>query len=466
MLSESLHTKAKTIQCESSFDSNHPKHSSGFYLPNNRTQTAIQRKEDSYLINNRPQAETPLQFQKNNTGLPDNLKSGIENLSGYSMNDVKVHYNSSQPAQLNAHAYAQGSNIHIAPGQEKHLPHEAWHVVQQKQGRVKPTMQMKGKVNVNDDKGLEKEADVMGARAISVENNSEIKNLTQRKSNANTYQLFPWGKSALAAIGAIGTAVSSSAGTAVSGALGLTGTLASVATFGVPLAIGTGAAGLAYAGYKGYHAYRRYSTHHAVQQELSQYDPANNPNVNLNVGAHPRSQLALIPNAGALPGAPAGPLANRRYRIDINQGNPTGEGMTDPDMIASAITHEKTHIANDQSYDENLGRLNNAAPVNLTTAEMGAINGPAVTDPTEIILHRVQQLQQTAQNDPQVPQQWRQYIINRLDYIIQGMNPMLEYDTVINELLHFLYAKNIAADSETVQEITTMAKENHERRTQ
>ena len=101
----------------------------------------------------------------NHTGLPDGLKTGIENLSGYSMNDVKVHYNSNQPAQFKAHAFAQGSNIHLGAGQEKHLPHEAWHVVQQKQGRVKPTMQMKGKFNVNDDKGLEQEADVMGAKA-------------------------------------------------------------------------------------------------------------------------------------------------------------------------------------------------------------------------------------------------------------------------------------------------------------
>lgn len=59
------------------------------------------------------------------------------------MKDVKVNYNSDKPAQLQAHAYAQGNEIHIAPGQEKHLPHEAWHVAQQKQGRVKPTLQMK-----------------------------------------------------------------------------------------------------------------------------------------------------------------------------------------------------------------------------------------------------------------------------------------------------------------------------------
>jgi len=98
----------------------------------------------------------------NNTGLPDKLKSGIESLSGLSMDHVRVHYNSSQPAQLNALAYAQGSEIHLAPGQERHLPHEAWHVVQQAQGRVKPTLQMKDGVPVNDDPGLEREADVMG----------------------------------------------------------------------------------------------------------------------------------------------------------------------------------------------------------------------------------------------------------------------------------------------------------------
>ncbi len=102
----------------------------------------------------------------NQTGLPDGLKAGIEQLSGVALDDVKVHYNSSQPATLQAHAYAQGTDIHIAPGQEKHLPHEAWHVVQQKQGRVKPTMQLKGTVPVNDDAGLEKEADVMGAKSL------------------------------------------------------------------------------------------------------------------------------------------------------------------------------------------------------------------------------------------------------------------------------------------------------------
>jgi hypothetical protein len=111
-------------------------------------------------------APAQLKTPENQTGMPDSLKSGVESLSGFDLSDVKVHYNSSQPAQLNALAYAQGSDIHVAPGQERHLPHEAWHVVQQRQGRVQPTMQLRDSVPVNDDPGLEKEADVMGAKAM------------------------------------------------------------------------------------------------------------------------------------------------------------------------------------------------------------------------------------------------------------------------------------------------------------
>jgi hypothetical protein len=129
-----------------------------------QTQQTIQLRE--MMDQHSESKNTVVPTQPNKTGLPDQLKTGVENLSGYSMDDVRVHRNSPKPAQLQAHAYAQGTDIHLAHGQEKHLPHEAWHVVQQKQGRVKPTMQMKGKVNVNDDAGLEREADVMGGRRL------------------------------------------------------------------------------------------------------------------------------------------------------------------------------------------------------------------------------------------------------------------------------------------------------------
>lgn len=119
-----------------------------------------------YPPDHRPAAHVQAQAPSNQTGLPDALKAGVEQLAGISLDDVRVHYNSAKPAQLDALAFAQGRDIHVAPGQEQHLPHETWHLVQQAQSRVKPTMHWKAGVAVNDDLGLEQEADIMGARAV------------------------------------------------------------------------------------------------------------------------------------------------------------------------------------------------------------------------------------------------------------------------------------------------------------
>ncbi len=83
-----------------------------------------------------------------------------------SLDAVRTHYDSSKPAVLHAFAYTQGTDIFVAPGQEQYLPHEAWHVVQQMQGRVAPTSQAMG-VLINDETGLEQEAEAMGRRAAT-----------------------------------------------------------------------------------------------------------------------------------------------------------------------------------------------------------------------------------------------------------------------------------------------------------
>lgn len=119
------------------------------------------------------QQHKPIQAKKNQTGMPDQLKTGIEDLSGLSLDPVRVHYNSSAPAQLNALAYAQGHDIHVGPGQEQHLPHEAWHVVQQMQGRVQPTTQSSEGVSINDNPNLEQEADHMGQKAMQLKITTE-----------------------------------------------------------------------------------------------------------------------------------------------------------------------------------------------------------------------------------------------------------------------------------------------------
>ena len=99
--------------------------------------------------------------------LPDDLSQGVEELSGTSVKGVRAHFNSPEPLRIGAHAFTRGDHIYVGPGQERHLAHEAWHIVQQRQGRVNPTVVVDGQA-VNDDVALERDAETMGARATSV----------------------------------------------------------------------------------------------------------------------------------------------------------------------------------------------------------------------------------------------------------------------------------------------------------
>ena len=115
-----------------------------------------------------PDSATAGGQRPNRTGLPDGLKSGVESLSGVSLDDVKVHFNSALPRSFKAHAIAQGSDIHLGPGEERSLPHEAWHVVQQKLGRVQPNIEINHSL-VNADAALEGEATEMGRKAAALD---------------------------------------------------------------------------------------------------------------------------------------------------------------------------------------------------------------------------------------------------------------------------------------------------------
>lgn len=94
----------------------------------------------------------------NKTGIPQIIKQRFEDKSGFSFDDVKVHYNSQKPAAIQALAYTQGSNVYMGPGQEQHLKHELGHVVQQKQGIVRATGEING-AKLNDDSSMERAAD-------------------------------------------------------------------------------------------------------------------------------------------------------------------------------------------------------------------------------------------------------------------------------------------------------------------
>ena len=102
--------------------------------------------------------EQPKKQMPNLTGIPTQMKLDFERRSGLSFDDVRVHYNSDKPRKIGALAYTQIPQVHIGPGQERHLRHELGHVVQQKRGIVRPTAIEHG-MAINRDPVLEHGAD-------------------------------------------------------------------------------------------------------------------------------------------------------------------------------------------------------------------------------------------------------------------------------------------------------------------
>ncbi|NEQ37489.1 MAG: hypothetical protein F6K40_14920 [Okeania sp. SIO3I5] len=87
--------------------------SQGFGFVDNRSESLARRNIQTQM--RRPST----QKKESSAELPSNLKSGIENLSGYSITEAKVYRNSSKTAALQASAYSPETNIHLAPRKEK-----------------------------------------------------------------------------------------------------------------------------------------------------------------------------------------------------------------------------------------------------------------------------------------------------------------------------------------------------------
>lgn len=98
------------------------------------------------------------------TGMPAQLRSNVAAATGQNMANVRVHNNSPRPTQMQAQAYTQGSNIHLARGNAT-AAHEVGHVVQQNQGRVAATTNQAAPLNAA--RNNERQADQVGTRAAS-----------------------------------------------------------------------------------------------------------------------------------------------------------------------------------------------------------------------------------------------------------------------------------------------------------
>ncbi len=131
----------------------------------------------------------------NGGAVPADVMQKMESTLGADFSNVKINTNSSKATDTGALAFTQGNSIDFAPGQfnpnsksgQELLGHELTHVVQQRQGRVKPTASING-MPLNDNAGLEKEADVMGAKAASSSVTSQLKKEGTSPQDSNITQ--------------------------------------------------------------------------------------------------------------------------------------------------------------------------------------------------------------------------------------------------------------------------------------
>lgn len=110
--------------------------------------------------------------ESNTTGMPDEVKSQMENSFHRDFSSVHVEPDSQEAVDVGALAFTQDNSIKFAPGQFKTdskeglelIGHELAHVDQQDKNQVQATTQVAG-MPVNDDVALETDADVKGAKA-------------------------------------------------------------------------------------------------------------------------------------------------------------------------------------------------------------------------------------------------------------------------------------------------------------
>jgi hypothetical protein len=127
--------------------------------------------------------------------LPGEVRKKMEGSFQADFSSVRVH-EGGQAAGLGALAYAQGTDLHFAPGQyqpdtqsgQALIGHELAHVVQQSEGRVAAPAQAKG-APVVAEAGLEDEADRAGQAA----SRGEPARLSGRSAAAGTAAAGPAG---------------------------------------------------------------------------------------------------------------------------------------------------------------------------------------------------------------------------------------------------------------------------------
>ncbi|OJJ21286.1 hypothetical protein BKI52_12040 [marine bacterium AO1-C] len=128
-------------------------------------QKPIQAKQQTIQAKQKPVQAKQRPIQRKESSNDARILSNVGNIMGVDISDTKINHNSSKPAKEGAEAIAQHKTIDLAPGKDQHLGHEATHIAQQALGQVKATGTTATGMPLNDNAGLEKQADIIGNQA-------------------------------------------------------------------------------------------------------------------------------------------------------------------------------------------------------------------------------------------------------------------------------------------------------------
>lgn len=171
---------------------------------------------------------------------------------------------------------------------------------------------------------------------------------------------------------------------------------------------------------------------------------------------NPRTRVVPTTGRGELAFS-AGPLDQRNYEIRVNPDDPLEFGR-DPAQTRSTVLHELTHVAVDRGYTANRDRAQGDFPANRHAEE-------DYWTRAEANLNSLEGLRGTLDNDESIddPAE-RRFIHSRINYAASSLNPAMEHDTVVSELVYYLHQKGVPEHSATSREVTRLAHEAYQRR--
>ena len=129
--------------------------------------------------------------------LPNKLLFAAKSLTGLSLENVDVIYDSPKTEQYQSDGFVKNNEIHLAKGNKGLIGHETWHMIQRIQNRVRTGEKTNPHFTINKNKNLENEAHIMGDKLMRMNIGSSPLKKPSYQFNNNKNNSNAWMKNSI-----------------------------------------------------------------------------------------------------------------------------------------------------------------------------------------------------------------------------------------------------------------------------